>query len=176
MQTNDLIDAILRRYELRWCDIHGLAHWGRVLENGLQLAAATGANRDVVTLFAFFHDACRVNEGLDSGHGKRGAELAASLSGVLFDLNPAECGLLYVACARHTDGLTEGDITVQVCWDADRLDLRRAGIQPLPELLCTDAARDPELMAWADERAENHVVPATVRPIWERLLENDPEA
>lgn len=32
------------------------------------------------------------------------------------------------ALAYHSDGYTEGDITVQVCWDADRLDLGRVGI------------------------------------------------
>jgi alkaline phosphatase D len=41
--------------------------------------------------------------------------------------------------------------TLLACWDADRLDLGRAGITPVPERLCTDAAR--ELLAWAHERA-----------------------
>jgi uncharacterized protein len=31
--------------------------------------------------------------------------------------------LLYTACDLHTDGLTDGDVTIQACWDADRLDL-----------------------------------------------------
>jgi hypothetical protein len=35
----------------------------------------------------------------------------------------------------------DGDITVQTCWDADRLDLPRVGIQPLPQFLCTEAAK-----------------------------------
>jgi uncharacterized protein len=35
----------------------------------------------------------------------------------------------------------DADVTVQTCWDADRLDLVRIDIQPEAERLCTDAAR-----------------------------------
>ena len=52
---------------------------GRVLENGLRIAEANGADREVVTLFALFHDSRRVNEDEDDGHGLRGAEFARSL-------------------------------------------------------------------------------------------------
>jgi len=38
---------------------------------------------------------------------------------------------------------------VQTCFDADRLDLERVGNPPEPELLCTTAARDQEMIAWA---------------------------
>ena len=64
---------------------------------------------------------------MDDGHGQRGAELAAELRGTLFDLPDADFELLYEACARHTDGLTDADITIQTCWDADRLDLGPRG-------------------------------------------------
>ena len=59
--------------------------------------------------------------------------------------------LLRLACARHTDGWLEADVTVQTCWDADRLDLPRAGVRVRPERLCTAAARDPAVIAWAAE-------------------------
>jgi len=64
---------------------------------------------------------------------------------------------LIYACAHHTKGLTDSDPTVQTCWDADRLDLGRVGITPDPARLCTDAARDPAMIAWADQRAWNEV-------------------
>ncbi len=164
-----LLEEILREYELPWSGIHGLSHWGRVLENGLRLAEVTGANPDVVTLFALFHDARRVNEGSDPGHGRRGADLAASLRGVLFDLGDEDFELLYTACDLHADGLTDGDVTVQTCWDADRLDLARVGISPHPDLLCTVAARDHGLLAWANERAETVFVPESVRGLWDAM-------
>ena len=44
--------------------------------------------------------------------------------------------ILHYACVHHTDGLTEGDVSVQACWDADRLDWGRVGIRPAPLRLC----------------------------------------
>ena len=64
-----------------------------------------------------------------------------------------EAQLLAFACRHHSDGMTDGDITVQTCWDADRLDLGRVGIRPHPAKLCTAAARDVKLIDWAYERS-----------------------
>ncbi len=72
MITPDLIAAILRQYILGLHSLHGISHWARVLENGLKLAGTTGASAQVVQLFAVFHDARRLNEYRDLGHGKRG--------------------------------------------------------------------------------------------------------
>lgn len=81
---------------------HGVSHWARVLENGLRLAKETGASIEVVQLFAVFRDSRRVNEGVDDGHGKRGAELAAAFRGDWFNLPNADFDLLYAACAGNT--------------------------------------------------------------------------
>ena len=159
-----LVHAILEDYSLPWHGTHGVGHWARVLENGLRLAKATGANVEVVQLFAVFHDACRINEGHDPGHGKRGAELATELRGDWLNLADADFDLLYEACAGHTDGGTEADITIQTCWDSDRLDLGRVGTVPDPKRLCTPAAR--LLVKWADGRACLEVVPDWVSREW----------
>lgn len=45
------------------------------------------------------------------------------------------------------------DITVQTCWDADRLDLGRVGIRPDPDRLCTSAAKESDLLEWAYARS-----------------------
>jgi uncharacterized protein len=37
------------------------------------------------------------------------------------------------------------------CWDSDRLDLGRVGIKPHPTRLCTDAAKDLEMIRLAYE-------------------------
>jgi len=150
-----------------WHGIHGAAHWGRVLENGLHLAEHTGADRSVVALFAVFHDSRRVNDDRDLHHGYRGAELAKSLRHSHVFLADAEFELLYDACLRHTDGLTQADVTVQTCWDADRLDLGRVGIWPHPRKLCTDAARSPEMIDWALKRSQAGFVPPFVSGHWE---------
>jgi uncharacterized protein len=125
----------------------------RVRKNGLRLAELTGANPRVVELFAFLHYICRENDIIDPGHGQRAADFAAGLPHVQALLSREEMKLLQQACAGHTRGYTQADITVQVCWDADRLDLGRIGIRPVPERLCTEAARQPELIAWAFRRS-----------------------
>jgi uncharacterized protein len=150
---NAVIAAIRKQYRLDWNGIHGVAHWERVRENGLRLSGLTGARTDVIEFFAYFHDACRLNDGRDPEHGARGAELARLLAGSAFDLDSEGVGLLVEACAGHTHGTAAAEITVATCWDADRLDLARVGTWPRPERLCTDAARDPAIIDWACERS-----------------------
>ena len=159
-----IMGAIRRGYTLPIRGTHGVVHWARVLENGLRIADRNGADRMVITLFALFHDAQRVNGNYDPGHGERGAELAKSLRGTLVHLDDAQFALLAEACRLHSDGLTVGRPTVQACWDADRLDLGRVGNKPLPQRLCTDAARG--LLAWAHARAVSGHVPAAVLDAW----------
>ena len=88
--------------------------------------------------------------------------MAVELRGEWLILSDEEFDLLYEACAGHTDGDTKADITIQTCWDADRLDLGRVGIMPAPEKLCTAAAKTWEMIRWADGRACFDVVPELV--------------
>ena len=155
-----LIDAklagVLRdRFRLDWKGIHGASHWARVRQIGLLLAERIGpeVNVRVVELFAFLHDSCRQNDGYDPMHGTRAAASIAELSDDLPELSGEERQLLGYACTHHSDGLYQAEVTVQVCWDADRLDLGRVGIIPNPERLCTPAARDADLIHWAYERS-----------------------
>ena len=165
IDAGPLLGAILPGMALRVRGAHGVVHWARVLENGLAIAARTGADEEIVTLFALFHDSRRVNEALDPGHGLRGAELARSFRGTLLHLDDARFALLHEACALHTDGESGGyDPTVLTCWDADRLDLGRVGIRPDPLRLCTDAGR--ALLRRADARARGDHEPPFVREVW----------
>ena len=148
------LTEILAGYPLKIGGTHGINHWSRVLENGRRLAPLTGADPLVVDLFAIFHDSRRENEGHDPGHGARGGKLARQFHKKgLIRLDKNQLALLVYACAHHTKGQTEADVTNQTCWDADRLDLGRVGITPDPAKLCTDAARDPAMIEWADQRA-----------------------
>jgi uncharacterized protein len=162
-----IVHRILEGYALPWHGTHGVGHWARVLENGLRLSEQTGANVEVVQLFAVFHDARRINEGVDDGHGQRGADLAARLRDEWLTVSNEEFDMLYAACAGHTNGKTAADITIQTCWDADRLDLGRVGISPEPKRLCTDTARRPDILKWADGRACSKMVPELVVRDWE---------
>jgi uncharacterized protein len=149
-----LIDAIRADFSVNWHGIHGVSHWVRVRDNGLRLARLTGASTDVVQLFAFLHDSRRHDDGFDRGHGWRAAEFVRSLPPSLIKLADADFEQLVFAIEYHSEGLVEGDVTVQTCWDADRLDLGRIGFRPDPKYLCTPAAKDTDMIQWAFVRSQ----------------------
>ena len=95
----------------------------------------------------------------------RAAEFAR-LRSRLLDLPDHTFQLLHRACAGHTHERTHPDVTIQTCWDADRLDLGRVGITPDPGWLCTTAARRPDMIRWADGRASFGVIPELVKQEW----------
>lgn len=161
--TPALMTAVRAQYRLDWHGIHGAAHWGRVLDNGLALAPETDARPDVVTLFAVLHDACRHNDRRDPEHGPRAAGFARGLHAAgTFELDADGLALLVTAIHGHTHDRTHPDPTVRTCYDADRLDLLRCGIAPDPRYLCTDAGRDPERIAWANARSTAGVTSSLV--------------
>jgi uncharacterized protein len=135
--------------------IHGQLHWMKVLENGLLLAKLNGANPKVLSYFAFLHDCQRYSDGRDEFHGQRAAGYVSKIRKEI-DLADDAFDLLVRAIRLHNRPLnTDVDLTVMTCWDADRLNLLRVGTQPNPRYLCTQAGRDPEVIAWANERARN---------------------
>jgi hypothetical protein len=72
-----------------------------------------------------------------------------------FDISNSEMALLFEACAGHSEGFIDADIMVQTCWDADRLDLGRVGIEPITE-------------PWLSYRGAGHMRP----PVPETLSES----
>jgi uncharacterized protein len=162
-----ILRVILASYELRLFGDHGPAHWARVLENGLRLCNETGANTEVVSLFAVLHDSRRVNEGADPNHGQRAADYSLQLRDSVLMVDDEVFERLYAACAGHTHERTHPDVSVQTCWDADRLDLGRVGITPHASRLCTETAKRAEIINWATGRASFRVVPAFVMDEWE---------
>ena len=117
-------------------------------------------------MFAVFHDSGRQNENIDTGHGYRGAELAKKLRGTFFELEDLDFELLYTACCHHTDTHFHENITVQACWDADRLDLGRVGKTPIPDYIGTAFAKEPEIIAWASKRARQETIPEFAIEEW----------
>ena len=148
-----LLRVVRARFRLDWQGIHGVPHWARVRWNGLSMAAVNGARADVVELFACLHDCQRWHDGRDQEHGARAADFTLTLDRQLPNLDRPGFELLTHAIRYHSDGLTEADLTVQTCWDSDRLDLGRVGITPCPERLCTAAGRDPVLIERAYRRS-----------------------
>ncbi len=137
-----LLEFLRSNFRLSWHGIHGIRHWSRVRANGLKLAKETGADPQVIELFAFLHDSCRQDESRDSQHGQRAAALVRALQGTFFNLTTEQLEKLAEACAGHTHQTFHADITIATCWDADRLDLGRVDISPDPQRMCTHAGRN----------------------------------
>lgn len=138
----ELRREVSEQFRLGEASLHGPAHWTRVELLGVALSAQTGADPGVVRLFALFHDAARVIEDEDPGHGTRGAALVARFhrEGKL-QLSRRRLALLLEACDGHTDQVRHPDPTIATCFDADRLDLGRYGISIDPRFLNTEAAK-----------------------------------
>lgn len=152
--TQPFIEHCRRVYQMDHNGFHGFAHWMRVLHNGRLLAETENANLKIVELFCLLHDTQRQNEDRDPEHGPRAADYARAIRGTLFDLEDDEMELLDEALRYHSDGYVEADITIQVCWDADRLDLGRVGIRPSCHKLCTATAKSPFVMEAAFKRSQ----------------------
>jgi uncharacterized protein len=124
--------------------IHGLDHWFRVWQNAQLLNGyETGADMEVVALFALFHDSMRMNDGDDPKHGFRGYKLWERFCQTIdirrYILDEQE-ELFFEACTEHNQGYKATHPTIAVCWDADRLDLHRVSIWPDARYMSTQAA------------------------------------
>jgi uncharacterized protein len=146
-------------FKIDFMGLHGLPHWARVFKNGEDLYAAEVARgysprMDVIYLFAFLHDHCREHDNEDYLHGTAAATNAAKLrEQQYFEIDDMGFDLLCYAMTHHSHGQTEADITVQICWDSDRLDLGRVGVIPDPKYLCTASAKTQEMIDRAYKRS-----------------------
>ncbi len=53
-----------------------------------------------------------------------------SLNTVYFRISNRQLEMLHFAIAGHSDGIVHDDPTILTCWDADRRDLVRLGLEP----------------------------------------------
>ena len=101
-------------------------------ENGHLLADVTGADKEVISYFAYLHDCQRWNEFDDPEHGPRAAKYSTKHR-KLIHLNNDQLDLLLRACSGHTHAMPHGKAgvnkTLAACWDADRLDIGRVGLE-----------------------------------------------
>jgi uncharacterized protein len=136
--------------------VHGVPHWSRVWFHGRHLAESMDVDPAILAWFAYLHDSQRHNDHRDPRHGHRAADFATRLrrSRVITELDDPAFERLCEAMRLHSDGHTEGDPALRACWDADRPDLWRVGIEPDPALLCTAHARKPDVLGRANRMAE----------------------
>jgi uncharacterized protein len=121
--------------------IHGIQHWISVRNYGLKIANTNRANKEIIQLFAWFHDIGRVANKGDYQHGSRSVEIMDSIYKKLFYIGADEYEVLRFAIKYHTDTIHYSNITVGTCWDADRLDLCRIGRIIDPSLLNSEEAK-----------------------------------
>lgn len=97
---------------------------------------------DVINAFAYLHDVERYDNGRDLQHGERAARVIDSIRhDLLGALSDTQIEKLKRACKQHTTTTKTGDVTIDICFDADRLDLYRVGIKPDPDRMATEAGR-----------------------------------
>lgn len=138
--NKDLLQKIINEFRIDINGIHGIKHWGRVCNHARTIAKINGADLKVVTLFAFLHDSQRENEYRDPEHGLRACYFFKN-NLQYFVTNIVQYHQLTTALTKHSDGRMSDEITIQTCWDADRLDLVRLGIHPDPRLLSKEAVQ-----------------------------------
>ena len=144
----DLLSLAMSQFKLDIDTVHGIKHWRRVGEIGNYLAKQTGADIEVVNLFAYLHDSKREDEGGDLKHGKRASVFIKELyEKKSFHVSNSQLDKLLFACEHHSNSnIKSEDITIQTCWDADRLDLWRIGIMPDKHFLNTDFAKQDKVI------------------------------
>jgi len=124
-----MLRALRSVYKGDWHGYHGVRHWYNVRYTARYLQQFD-PNKDylVSDLFALFHDAGRVTDGRDPGHGVRGVQIAYRFRNKLFKCTDLQFARLEYACIHHSKGLLSDDIVIGACWNADRMDLPRVGI------------------------------------------------
>lgn len=146
-----LVAEVQSRAPLAHSPEHGTHHWRLVAWTGAELLPTVGGADDlVVLLFALFHDSQRVTDYVDPEHGPRGAQLARELvPRFLPELPQPRLDVLAQACELHTAAVPTNHATLGTCWDSDRLNLWRVGIEPSPRYLSTEEASRPKRIEWA---------------------------
>ena len=158
MHKRDIVDA-LRPFALMDSKIHGVDHWARVCRFGEYLADRINLPpqySECVTVFAWTHDLARYDDDGGREHAIAGAKYLDKVIPTVFPLlSGSQISIIRTAIYYHSHGYAadegqyagwfddlegkKGTIldTMACCWDADRLDLLRIGIEPDPYRMST---------------------------------------
>lgn len=147
----EFLALAMRQFKLGIGSEHGISHWKRVEEIGQYLAQHTKADSKIIYLFSYLHDLKRENEDYDSEHGLRASSFVKELynKDILY-ISKEQLIQLTFACEHHNNSkIKSDDITIQTCWDADRLDLWRVGVMPDPYFLNTAIAKQEKTIEFS---------------------------
>lgn len=131
---------------------HGITHWEHVEAFGLLLAKHyPAADTEVIRWFAYLHDCRRGSDNDGEEHGRVAAKYIRKIRRTfLSDLSDEQIRVLTMACRFHTTKRRTGDITADICLDADRLDLPRVGIKPEPKKMASDIGAEFAKLTYED--------------------------
>lgn len=146
-----IVKAVFDNFDAEACGYyHGPDHWNRVRIHGVAQSRAIGVDPLIPHLFALVHDSQREDDGEDPGHGPRAAAWIKENQDLFDFLSDDEVAGLMRACELHSTGAQRDQlIEVMCCWDSDRLDLWRVGIEPDPDCLSLDNAKRSEVIRFA---------------------------
>ena len=143
----DIFQIVTKEFKIELDGEHGISHWQRVYNNCLELGKFYGISSSVFELFALLHDSKREDEYEDKDHGKRAALFVKELvDKKIIELSKEDKNRLIFACSNHTKPNKRAklydDMVVQICFDADRLDIGRVGTVPKQSYFSTQYAKD----------------------------------
>jgi len=145
--NNELLNIVIKQFKLDIDGEHGINHWLKVYQNCLMLAEHYEVSSEVFELFSLLHDSKREDEYTDINHGKRAALFVNDLiKEEKIIISKLDKKRLIFACSNHTkinkNAKIYQDIIVQICIDADRLDIGRVGIEPDKKYFQTQFAKN----------------------------------
>ena len=141
-----LFEKVSNEFALSLEGIHGVKHWIQVYHYTQFLAKSYNIESEVFLLFSLLHDSKRENEYEDIEHGIKAARsIEAYQNQGLILLSNEDTERLIFACANHTKADKSHplyqDLVVQICLDADKLDIGRVGVIPHESHFLTDVAK-----------------------------------
>lgn len=145
-KNHTLLNEVISSFHLDLNGDHGILHWERVYINCLKLSKYYQVNSEVFELFSLLHDSKRKTEYEDIEHGKRsGLFIKELINNRIIQLSNEDKKRLIFACSNHTKPNKNAklylDPVVQICFDADRLDIGRVGIIPEEKYFLTKYAK-----------------------------------
>ncbi|MBU3979267.1 hypothetical protein KJ980_06065 [Patescibacteria group bacterium] len=155
--NKNLLYIIKSQFRLDLNGDHGIGHWKRVEKIAIYLSTDQDVDIEVIRLFAYMHDSRREDEYDDPLHGFHAAKYVLDLyEKNLLGISRQQLETLMYACEHHSNQTAKSDnITIQICWDSDRLDIWRLGIEPDPKYFYTGLAKQPETILYAKRLYSN---------------------
>lgn len=134
------IESIVSKY-YSGLVLHGLEHVRRVVDYATEIAQAECPdNINDVVLAAYLHDIGRNDDNGGNEHAMHGAIITAEL--LRQHWPESDHDKIIFAIRYHADGQTTDDPLIGSLWDADRLDIGRAGLIVDIDLLSTEKGKE----------------------------------